>query len=237
MGLTPVSYCVGAEFLVPRARQRAVIDQVKREVDVAAELGVPSMRHDVTRGFTAYRGYRGAKTFVAALKIVVPGIREIADYDQSHGVMTSVENHGFYMQASERVERLIKEVDHDSFALTMDMGNFLCVNEDPVAAVRRLLKYTVHVHVKDFHIKPKKLAPPEGWFDTPTPIALRGAIVGHGNVNVPEPLRLLAGSGGSGYRGYLSLEFEGLEEPTEAIAMGLGYLHRELKTQRARVGK
>ena len=63
--------------------------------------------------------------------------------------------------------------------------------------------------------------PPEGWFETPTEIALRGAIVGHGVIDIPAQLKLLKEAG---YDHYLSLEFEGIEEPTKAITMGLAYL-------------
>lgn len=225
LGMKVISYCVGAELMVSSARQRATVERLKSEVDVAAELGVPSMRHDVTRGFEAYRGFRGPKTFASALKILVPAIRHVADHAESRGVITSLENHGFYMQASKRVEKLIQTVAHRAFRLTMDMGNFLCVNEDPLEAVRRLVRYAVHVHVKDFHVKPKQEAPPNGWFATPTSIALRGAIVGHGVIDVPAQLRLLARAG---YHGYLSLEFEGIEEPTKGVQLGLEFLREQL---------
>jgi len=224
-GLAVISYCVGAELLVPAAQQKQVVAQLKRDVDIAAELGCPSMRHDVTRGFDQYKRYRGRKTFAQALKVVAPAIREVADYAQAKGVITTVENHGFYMQAAERVEKLLSTVDHPNFALTMDMGNFLCVNDEPVSAVKRLAKRAVMVHAKDFHVKPKKQAP-KSWLHTPTPIALRGAIAGHGNLDIPAQLRALKGAG---YDGYLSLEFEGLEEPTFAIDAGLAYLREQLK--------
>jgi sugar phosphate isomerase/epimerase len=216
--LKVVSYCVGAELLVPEKEQRNVIARLKREVDVAAELGVPSMRHDVTQG-------AGARSFAATLKQITPAIREVADYAQAKGVKTSFENHGFYMQAAERVEKLIKAVAHPNFALTIDMGNFLCVNDDPVKAVARLAKYAVMAHVKDFHVKPKSKSPGAGWFETPTEIALRGAIAGHGAIDIPAQLRLLKKSG---YDGYLSLEFEGIEEPTKGITLGLDYLRSQL---------
>jgi len=101
------------------------------------------------------------------------------------------------------------------------MGNFLCVNENPVPAVKRLAKYAVMAHVKDFHIRPKESVPPSGWFKTPTPIALRGAIVGHGVIDVPAQIQHLRRAG---YDGFLSLEFEGMEEPLNAVRLGLEYL-------------
>ena len=85
-------------------------------------------------------------------------------------------------------------------------------------------------HVKDFHIRPKKVMPPSGWFATPTSIALRGAIVGHGAVDVPKQLRLMKKAG---YKGYLSLEFEGMEEPTRAVTLGLEFLTQQLTAIKA----
>jgi sugar phosphate isomerase/epimerase len=221
-GLPIVSYCVGAELLAPPDQQRKAVESLKREVDVAAELGAPSMRHDVTRGFgDNASGLKAPRTFPGALKVVVPAIREVADYAGAKRVRTSLENHGFFMQESRRVEKLIKAVKHPNYGLTIDMGNFLCVNEDPVAAVKRLAKYAQMAHVKDFHVRPKKSVPASGWFKTPTPIALRGAICGHGVIDIPAEIKLLKRAG---YRGYLSLEFEGIEEPLQAVKLGLEYL-------------
>ncbi len=221
-GLKVANYCVGAELLVPQSEQRKVIEQLKGEVDVASALGARTMRHDVTRGFGEQsKSLRIAKTFEEVLKHVVPAIREVADYAKTKGVRTSLENHGFYMQESKRVEKLIKTVNHPNYGLTIDMGNFLCVNEEPVGAVKRLAKYAQMAHVKDFHVRKKATKPPTGWFDTPTEIALRGAICGHGEIDIPAEIKLLKRAG---YDGFLSLEFEGIEEPLTAVRSGLDYL-------------
>ncbi len=223
-------YCVSAELLRPPADLAKEVESLKREVDVAAVLGVRNMRHDVTRGFGDWsKGVRTPKTFAGAMAVVVPAIRDVADYAKTHRVKTSVENHGFFMQASKRVESLLLEVNHPNFGLTMDMGNFLCVNENPVAAVRRLAKYAQMVHAKDFHVRPKKSLPLPGWFATPTPIALRGAIVGHGVIDIPKQIDLLKQAG---YRGFVSLEFEGIEDPRKAIKLGVEYLARLLRNVR-----
>jgi sugar phosphate isomerase/epimerase len=226
LGLAVVGYCVGANLLVRRQRQQEVVERLKRDVDTAAALGAPLLRHDVTTGWTDAEGLAGPRTFAQALKVVVPAVREVAEYARTQGVVSSLENHGFYMQASARVERLIRAVDHANYGLTVDMGNFLCVNEDPVAALRRVVRYVVHAHVKDFHVRPKRRMPPSGWFATPTPIALRGAIVGHGEIDIPAQLKILVRAG---YQGYLSLEFEGIEEPAQAVRLGLEYVHAQLK--------
>lgn len=223
LGLKIVNYCVPGELLRKPAEQRKAIEAIRNEIDVAAELGAPGMRHDVSRGFP--ENWSGPKTFAAALKVVVPAVRALADYGQSRGVRTSIENHGFFLQDPARVEKLLQAVDHPNYGLTMDMGNFLCVNADPVDAVRRLAKYAVMVHAKDFHVRPKKAMPPSGWFATPTPIALRGAIVGHGVIDIPRQFKLLKSAG---YDGYVSLEFEGMEEPLQAVKLGLAYLRAQM---------
>jgi sugar phosphate isomerase/epimerase len=225
-GLAVAGYCVGAELLVPQDTQRHAITRLMEHVDVARELGVRSMRHDITRGFGQWSaGVNVPKTFDGALRAVVPAIREVADYGATRGVKTSLENHGFFMQAAERVEKLIKTVKHPNFGLTLDMGNFLCVNDDPVKAVKRLAKYAVMVHAKDFHVRDKRTMPATGWFATPTRIALRGAIVGHGVIDVPAQIAHLKKAG---YNGWVSLEFEGMEEPITAIRLGLDYLRKLL---------
>ncbi|MFG0251156.1 MAG: sugar phosphate isomerase/epimerase family protein [Phycisphaeraceae bacterium JB051] len=225
-GLNVASYCTAAELLLSPARQKAAIRELKQQVDIAAALGAPSMRHDVTRGFEAgYARFKGPKTFAQALKIIVPAIQEVADYAQSLGVKTSLENHGFFMQHPQRICKLIETVNHPNFGLTLDMGNFMCVDAEPVAAVKQCLPYAQMVHVKDFHRKPKKQMPPTGWFATPTKFALRGAIVGHGEIDIPAQLKLLKQAR---YNGPVSLEFEGMEEPTFAVQTGLDYLKQEL---------
>jgi sugar phosphate isomerase/epimerase len=245
LGLAVAGYCIGAELLCPPDKQRQAVERLRKHVDIAAALGVRTMRHDVTRGFDRLPDpVPGPRTFANTLRIVVPAIRQVADYASEQGVKTTLENHGFYMQASRRVEKLLRAVDHPNFALTLDMGNFMCVNEDPVKAVGRLAKYAVMAHTKDFHVKRQSafaggaksagrrqplpathLGVPRGWFATPTPIALRGAILGHGDVDVAEALATLRRAG---YRGWLSLEFEGLEEPRLGVRLGLEYLQRLL---------
>ncbi len=71
-GLAIAGYCTGAEFLRPAAEQRKVVELLRQRIDVAVELGAPTMRHDVTRGFGDHsKGLPGPQTFARALKVVV----------------------------------------------------------------------------------------------------------------------------------------------------------------------
>jgi sugar phosphate isomerase/epimerase len=73
-GLKVVSYCIGAELLVSPEKQREAVAFLKQQVDVAAELGAPSMRHDVTRGFGEWNTDLKIPrdSYEAVLKVLVP---------------------------------------------------------------------------------------------------------------------------------------------------------------------
>ena len=227
-GLKVASYCVGAQLLLPPDALAQAVETLKGEVDVAAELGAPTMRHDVTYGPDKAAGNGWTKSkhpSVAEVVAALAGpIRRVADHGVNRSVKTSLENHGRYMQPPRVVEKLLQTVKHPNFGLTLDMGNFVVVAEDPVAAVARLARYAIMVHVKDFYLRPVKMMPPSGWNPALKKIAYRGAIAGHGSIDIPAQLRLLKKAG---YNGYISLEFEGLEEPRKGSQMGLEYLQRE----------
>ena len=56
VGIDIVNYTISADFLKgSQGNLQAEIERVKGEVDVAAILGVPGMRHDATFGWPADR--------------------------------------------------------------------------------------------------------------------------------------------------------------------------------------
>lgn len=225
-GIPVANYTIGADFLNgSNGDWKAEAERLKDEVRVAKILGAPGMRHDATRGFDAKR--LGPKGFDDALPTLVKGCRAVTEFAADLGIKTMVENHGFFCQDSERVEKLVNGVNHPNFGALIDMGNFLCADEDPAQAVGRLLPYGFHCHAKDFHTKPGNGANPgSGWFQSRGGNYLRGSIIGHGDVPVIQCLRLMRRAK---FDGVLSIEFEGVEEVLTGIAMGLENLRRFVK--------
>ena len=214
-----MSWTIGADFL--RNDVEAEIDRLKGQVDIAATLGAPSMRHDATGGFPDRAN--NLSDFIEALPIVAKGYAGVTKYAVDKGVKTMIENHGFFFQDSNRLEALLNKVDHPNFGVLIDIGNFLCADEEPTQAVKRLAPYAFHVHAKDFHIKCPASDPGEGWFRSRGGVPLRGAIVGHGNVDTKRCIELLKEGG---YDGYLSIEFEGMEDNRRALQIGFANLQR-----------
>ena len=194
------------------------IEYIKRMINVGEILGVKTIRHDVISSLGAY------KSFDAALPVLAKRISEIAEYARGKGIKTCVENHGFICQDPERVERLYNAVESDNFGILCDMGNFLCADADPVKAVSIVAPYAIFVHAKDFYVKPGNTDNPgSGHFMSRGGNYLKGTIVGHGDVPIKQCLKILRKAG---YNGYVSIEFEGMEDNIEALTIGLANLRR-----------
>jgi sugar phosphate isomerase/epimerase len=191
------------------------VESIKQKLDVAALLGAKVLRHDACWSIPKDKGVR---SFDAMLPTIAKNTREITEYAKTLGIKTCVENHGFIAQDSDRMERLFNAVDHENFGLLVDMGNFVCVDEDNVTAVSRVAPYAVHAHAKDMY---KSKTGGEGFGQTRGCNYFKGAVLGEGDVDVARCVAILKKAG---YDGYLSIEFEGSEDCIEGIAKGFAYL-------------
>lgn len=218
-GLEISNYAIGANFAeLDDAAYEAEIERVKGEVDIAAALGVKLMRHDVGSSKDL-----SITHFLEELPRLANACRIIADYAAERGITTSVENHGYFIQHSDRVKALVQTVNHPNFKTTLDIGNFLCADEVSTVAVANNIGLASMVHFKDFYYRPANRAPGSGWFNTSTGNWLRGAIVGQGDIDMPEVVRIVKESG---YDGYISIEFEGMEDCRTGAKFGLEYVRK-----------
>ncbi|MBQ8510075.1 MAG: sugar phosphate isomerase/epimerase [Clostridia bacterium] len=219
-GLEIVSYCVGANFL--SADLDAEIAKVKRHVDFAAAMGTKNMRHDMAGRQLLTRKY--SIGYDDALPIFVKATTEITKYAEQKGVGTMTENHGLFSQDAQRVEKLINAVAHPNFGALVDLGNFMCADEDPTLSVGIMAPYAKHVHAKDFLWKSGvEINPGEGWFRTRAMNYLRGAIIGQGEAKIYQSIQILKNVG---YDGYVTVEFEGAEDNLKGIRIGKDNLAR-----------
>lgn len=219
LGLEISNYSMGANFICETDEEfYDEIERVKKAIDVAEILGAKRFRHDAATEPGKYR------TFDGALPVIAKGCQIIAEYAAKKGIKTMIENHGYFCQGAERLEKIYNAVNHPNFGLLADMGNMLFADSDPAVSFGRIAPYTEHVHAKDFHIKLPQDMPGRGYrFTVSDGRLLRGAIIGHGDVSVLQCLKALKRVG---YDGYVSIEFEGMEEPLEAIEIGFENLKK-----------
>lgn len=101
-----VNYTIGAELLNRPFDEEC--ERLFRQVDIAEILGASGMRHDATGGYNApLSAYCG---FEQALPTLVEGCRRVTEYAAEKGISTMVENHGYFAQDSDRVEKLVTGV-------------------------------------------------------------------------------------------------------------------------------
>lgn len=220
VGLEVPIYTTGADFFC--ADPESAVERICRHIDIAAECKIPLLRHDVAYGY--YEGYDGIRTYKKVIDKVAPFIARVAEYAQSKGVRTCTENHGRLMQDSDRMLELFTAVNHPNYGFLCDIGNFGSADENCAVAVSKLLDLIVHVHVKDVLIRSgMSYAPGRGFGRSRGGSYRRGTIFGHGDI---PTFQILSAIKASGYDGYLSLEFEGMEPVIEAIEIGTENMQR-----------
>ncbi len=219
VGIEINAYTIGANLYHENAEDsEREISRLCDQLDVAKLLGAKVMRHDV-----CYKlGKSGnARSFELMLPTIAENARKVTEYAETLGIRTCTENHGFIAQDSDRVEKLFNAVAHDNYGLLVDMGNFLCADEDPIHAVSRVAPYAVHAHVKDFIRFDEAV---EGrTIMTRGANYIAGAVIGEGVVPVRQCLKILKRAE---YDGYVSVEYEGVEDCMAGISRGLANLKR-----------
>ena len=222
-GIELVNYSVLADLCKTSEDLEKEVQRICLHVDIAAELGLPRMRHDVC-AFRRPHGENTLQDFERWLPVIVEGASRICEYAQKSGVMTMIENHGFFCNGMDRVERILDGVHSANYGLLLDTGNIVCMDEDPSVASMRLAKRTNMVHLKDFYIR--KRDPGDTtlfdcgghWFRSSAGRYLRGAILAQGDLDIWE---ILAALKSSGYDGNIAIEFEGLEDAKYASLVSL----------------
>lgn len=219
------SFTVAANFCKESADEvNAELTRMKKLVETAAFLGVPLMRSDAG-GRPAEMCTR--EQFEKDLPQVADCCGQLADYAAKYGLTLSVENHGFLFQNSERVQQLIKTVNRKNYRTTLDVGNFLCADEDPVIGTVNNIGLAAQVHFKDFIRRaPNGFVPGGNWIKTRGGFLLRGTILGHGEMNITALADIIKKSG---YDGCVSLEFEGPEDCIMGTEIGIETLIRLFK--------
>ncbi|MFD2115873.1 sugar phosphate isomerase/epimerase family protein [Paenibacillus yanchengensis] len=223
-GIELSNYSMPANFVQDTEEEFvAEVNRLKEHVDLLDRMNIRHMRHDVT-AFTLPHEKTLLPYFLNSFDQIIEGSKQIADYAAQFGITTTIENHGFSVQQSDRVQQVLLAVDRPNFKTTLDIGNFLCVDEDPMVGVKNNLPYASLVHVKDFYIRPFDEDPGEGaWIKTTHGNFIRGSIFGQGDVEIRKIFKYIKESG---YDDKLTLEFEGMEECLEATRISLNNVRR-----------
>ena len=206
-GLELAVYSIGNDFFQPeRGAWEKQLADVRTGVEVADRLGVRTLR--VFSG-NAKPGY----AFEDGLAWIVEGLAASAEHAQRYHVTLALENHGLMAGRSDQVQQVIAAVGSPALRANIDTGNFLLVGQNPTDAAQELAPLAALVHLKDFRCaRPDET---EHIYKALDGTPFTGAVVGQGQVDLPAIVKLLDAAG---YGGWLSLEYEGGDDP---LAVGV----------------
>lgn len=184
LGLTCTDVGARAHFhFTDATKRKEMIEEAKRNVDIAAGLGSPGVR------LWGDKVQKGGER-VSTMKWISEAVWAIADYGRPAGVEAWLESHGDFT-ASADVVSILKDCGCHGAGATWDPANAMVAGEDPVKGAAILGPYIKHVHFKDEKI--------------PELNKRQVTLMGEGDVPLGKIVDALAGMN---YKGFLSYEWE-----------------------------
>jgi len=136
----------------------------------------------------------------SSLDMAIRSYTELSNYAQELNLKLLLENHGGLSSDPENILRIVESVNHSSFGLCADFGNF----EEAMRydGLRKMAPYTWMVHAKTYDFDEK------------------------GEVPQFDFSRCLAIFRDSGFDGFISVEFEGQGEQYQGVQRTIDLIHK-----------
>lgn len=208
-GLDLCGFATHQGFLSPDAAVRQKnIDHTIHCIELAYDLGIPTMRVNTgtwgtSKNFDDLMKNRGIEppkegyTDEDGFGWVIASLEKCLPAAEKCGVLLGLENHWGLGRTPEGVLRVVDAINSPWLQVTADTGNFL---EDPYVKLTMLAPKTVLVQAKTYY---------------------GGGLWYSLELDYPRIAKIFRDQD---YRGYVSLEFEGKEDPLVAIPKSLALL-------------
>lgn len=214
LGLTLMGFSTHQGFLNPDPveRQRNV-ERTIRQAELANAMGIPTMRVNTgrwgtTRSFNQLMADEGIEpvpdglTEEMGFTWVIEAFERILPAAEQNGVVLGLENHWGLGRTAAGVLRIVETIDSPWLQITLDTGNFF---EDRFEQLQRMAASRVPITL----VQAKTYFGGGRWYTLEIDYA-----------RIAEMLR------GAGYRGWISLEFEGREDSSTGVPKSLELLRR-----------
>ncbi len=209
LGLDLMGFSTHQTFLTPdKEKRQQNIDHTIRCIEIAYRLGIPTMRVNTGRwgtskDFDDLMAHRGIEPNLPGysdddgFKWVIDCFEKCLPKAEECGVTMGLENHWGLGRTPEGVLRIVNAIKSPWLMITLDTGNFL---EDPYDRLEQLATQTILCQAKTYY---------------------GGGVWYTLDLDNARIARLLHKHH---YRGYISLEFEGKEDPQTAVPKSLEVL-------------
>ena len=184
------------------------IDKTIHQIELAYQLGIPTMRLNTGRwgtseNFDALMANKGIEPPIEGYsdedgyKWVIDAISQCIPTAEKCGVVLGLENHWGLGRTAAGVKRIVDAIDSPWLRMTLDTGNFL---EDSYEQLKVMAPYTSLIQAKTYYGEGK-------WYTLDIDYTRIGQLMRDHD-----------------YKGYVSLEFEGQEDPLIAVPKSLEVL-------------
>ncbi len=211
LGLDLMGFSTHQGFCSPDAQKRDDnILKTTQYLEQAYDLGIPTIRVNTgrwgtSRNFDELMANRGIEprlegyTDDDGFKWVIDSFERLVPEAEKRGVVMGLENHWGLGISAEGVLRIVEAIKSPWLKVTLDTGNFL---EDPYDRLRKLAPHAVLLQAKTYYGGGL-------WYSLDLDYG-----------RIAELMRE------AGYRGYVSLEMEGKEDPLTAVPKSLALLRK-----------
>lgn len=208
-GIDLICLSIHQNFVNPDPEERIqAIDHTKKCIELAYEMGIPSIRLNSGRwntvtSFDRLMELRGEEPVLEGyteddgFAWCIDAIEQCLPLAQECGVLLALENHWGLTRTPEGLLRIVETINSPWLGVLMDTGNFL---EDPYEKLRRIAPRTIFVQAKTY------IGGGE-WYTLDLDYSQIAGILSD-----------------VGYRGYISLEFEGKANPDDAVPQSIQML-------------
>jgi len=118
---------------------------------------------------------------------VVETMKPACDYAATRGITLGIESHGGITSKAANIVEILRRVDSPYAGCNLDISNF---QEDPYTQIELCVPYATHTHIRDFYGAARK------------------------SLDLDQVWRLFVKGG---YKGFMSAEYEGEEEPKTGV--------------------
>ena len=213
LGLDLMGFSTHQGFVSPdKAIRKQNIDKTLHSIELAYRLGIPTMRVNTgrwgtTKSFDELMANKGIEprlegyTDEQGFAWVIDALERCLAKAEECGVVLGLENHWGLGRDAEGVLRIVHEIDSPWLRVTADTGNFL---ERQYEQFEQIAPLACLVQAKTYYGGGK-------WYTLDIDYQKIGAILKKNR-----------------YQGYVSLEFEGQEDPATAVPKSLELLRKSL---------
>lgn len=188
------------------------VDHTIHCIELAAKMGIPALRLNTGRwntikSFDELMANRGIEPILPGytendgFKWCVEGINQCLETAEKNGVLLALENHWGLGSTPEGMLRIHKEVNSPWLGLLMDTGNFL---ENPYDKLEKIAPLTSFVQAKTYFGGGE-------WYTL--------------DLDYQRIIEILKKVN---YGGYISIEFEGKEDPETGVMKSVALLRKAL---------